>query len=158
MEIAGLILRWAHILCAIVIVGGLVYQRFMLVPAEDSLDDNDRDGLRERLRARWSRWVMFCIAVLLLSGLTNFALTMSLFDEPYDGMPVLYHILFGLKFIAAMGLFMLASLLSGRREKSEHFRKEPKKWLNLALILALVIVLISGVLRSMHTLPPIDAS
>lgn len=157
MEIAGLVLRWAHIACAIVIVGGLVYQRFMLVPVEESLDDTDRNDLRAKLRARWSRWVMFCIAVLLLSGLTNFALTMRVFDEPYESMPAMYHMLFGLKFVAAMGLFLLTSLLSGRREKSEHFRKEPKKWLNIALLLAFVVVVISGILRSMHSMPPLDS-
>ena len=60
-------LRWAHILAAMVAVGGLFYARFGLLPAMQVLDEDSREKLHEGVRKRWLPWVTGAAAWLPLS-------------------------------------------------------------------------------------------
>ena len=55
-----------------------------------------------------------------------------------------YHALFGVKLLAAICVLFLASALVGRSEAFAAWRAKPAKWLTLSVVLALVVVLISG--------------
>ena len=74
MDPTLLLLRWAHLLAAIVAVGGLVFARFGLLPAIADFDEETRDRIHERIRRRWLPWVIGSITLLLASGLANFLL------------------------------------------------------------------------------------
>ena len=45
--------RFAHVATAIVMVGGTVFMRFVLMPAAKELPETEHDQLRQRLLARW---------------------------------------------------------------------------------------------------------
>jgi putative copper export protein len=108
--------------------------------------------MADAVRARWSKWVAAAIAFLLASGLYNIAVTVMRFE-----VPPIYHMLFGIKFLLALGVFFIASLLAGRSAAAIRARQNAKMWLNLNLTLAVLVVLISGYLRSLpHT--PKDAA
>ena len=86
------------------------------------------------------------IALILISGIYNVAMTIA--DKP-----VLYHILFGLKLVAALAVFFIASAMVGRSAAFEQMRANARKWSSIVVLLALVIVLISGVLKGVPDKP-----
>ena len=105
--------------------------------------------LKEAIDRRWRVVVMVCVTLLLVSGLANFVL----FQAPVHKGQSLYHALFGVKFLAAMIVFFLASALSGRSRALAPIRANARFYVGVAATLVLAILLISGVLRSIpHTL------
>ncbi|MBI3466859.1 MAG: hypothetical protein HY000_27920 [Planctomycetes bacterium] len=147
-DIVALVLRWMHILAASAAVGGTIFMRLALLPAAVStLPDDQHRSLREAIRSRWAPIVMAAIAFLLISGFYNYLVYSTKLDipRPYRG---IYHGLFGVKFILAFIVFFLASALVGRSPAMDRFRQQAKLWQSLNLALVVIIVLISGVLRT----------
>ena len=155
-----LLLRWAHILAAIIAMGGLFFARFGLLPGLEIVDAETRDRIHDAIRRRWLPWVIGAITVLLATGLTNFLLFNSLVKESgwAGGMWMKqtgYHALFGAKFLLALAVFYFASALVGRGESTQWVRDDRAKWLGITLWLALGTVLLSGYMRQLHTGPNI---
>lgn len=149
-------LRWAHILAAMVAVGGLFYARFGLLPAVQELDESTQEKLHDGIRKRWLPWVIGAITLLLASGLANFLLFNDAAQAWEDGTwmkSTKYHALFGVKFLLAMGVFYFASGLVGRGEGTAWMRANRGKWLSVTLLLAVGVVMISGWMRGLHVGP-----
>ena len=142
------VLRWMHIFSAITVVGGTFFIRFVLMSAMQSLPEAQRKSMHEVLRPRWAKMVAGAILFLLVSGIVNFVLTWKAFK-----LPPLYHMLFGMKVLLALAIFMLASLLSGKTTAAQKIRKKLGFWLTLNVIMAVTLVGISGVLRSIEKKP-----
>lgn len=143
IEIINVASRWVHIGTAIVVVGGTVFFRFVLIPSAEQLPQSEHDRLRELVMQRWRKFVTIGIALFLLSGFYNYV-AVSIPKHHGDG---LYHSLMGLKIVLAFGVFFLASVLVGRSARFEPLRQERKKWLLLLIGVAFLIVLISSTLR-----------
>lgn len=141
-------MRWAHILAAIVMMGGAFYMRFTLVPSLSVLSDESRSALMSAIRGRWARVVMLSSGLLLLSGLFN-VMVLTKFDFSSR----LFHPLLGVKILLAMIVFFLASALSGRSRLAERLRENLSFWLSLNLLLAVVVVCLAGVLRLIDRTP-----
>lgn len=147
-DFVELLLRWLHIGSAIVAIGGAFFMRFALMPAaKATLDDQTHEKLREALRARWAKFIHACIAILFVTGGINFVLLAL----PPKIKPMPYHAIFGFKFLAAMGVFFIASVLVGRGQGMAAMRANRKKWLTVLLVLAGLIVVLSGVLNRVRT-------
>lgn len=149
--IIGLVSRWFHILAAIAAVGGTIFARFVVLPSLEALPPGERDELHARMRARWSKIVAIAIALLLISGLYNIAMIEmnTTVGKDYRW----YRPLFGVKFLIAMVIFALASLLSGRTAAAQKIRQNAKFWMNLNIVLAVILVCISGFLRTAEKHP-----
>jgi hypothetical protein len=142
----AILFRWAHVLAVVAAVGGLFFLRVVLYPAvREALGDEQRAMLREKVLGRWRRVSLICIALLLISGIYNFV-TISL---PKAEDIRLYHPLFGIKFLAALGVFFLASALTSRGPAFKGLRDRTPKWLAVTCLLALAVILISGVLKNL---------
>jgi len=142
----AVVARWAHVLAAVVAVGGVLFQRLVLLPAvRETVDENSRGRLHEAVTGRWKRLLMACIGLLILSGGWNFV-TISLAKA--ERAPI-YHALFGIKFLLALAVFFLGSALAGRAEAFAALRRERGKWLGITAALAVLVVLISGVLKNL---------
>lgn len=142
-----LISRWLHIAAAIVAIGGAFFVRAALQPsAKETLSDADHAKLREAIRSRWAKVVGACIGILFLTGALNFAKLAM----PPKIHPIPYHPIFGVKFIAALVVFFVASALTGRAAGFAKMREQSRKWLGVLLFLAAVIVLLSGVLSQVR--------
>jgi hypothetical protein len=143
-----LISRWLHLLAATAAIGGAAFMRLALAPgAKAVLDDENHRKLREAVRSRWAIVVGVCIGILLLTGGLNFALLAI--PPKIDPLP--YHPIFGVKFVAALAVFFLASALVGRSPGFDKMRNEQRKWLSVILALAALIVLLSGVLGQVRS-------
>jgi len=137
--------RVLHVGTAIVLVGGTIFVRFILMPsANEALDQATHDKLRNRIMGTWKRVVHAGIALLLLSGGFNFWRTIAFGPTKVDS---LYHALMGTKIVLALVVFFIASALVGRSAAFEGMRKNAKKWLAINILLATIIVAISGFLR-----------
>ena len=92
---------------------------------------------------RWRRFVHGGIALLLASGLYNF-LVVTMPAHKGDGR---YHMLVGIKMLLALVLFFLASALVGRSSALQGLRDKARATLSVMILLAAVIVAISGYLK-----------
>jgi hypothetical protein len=142
-----LVSRWIHLSAAILAIGGAAFMLLALLPsAKSTLDDEAHQRLREAVRKRWAPWVHTCIALLLITGATNF-LILAL---PPRIKPMPYHAIFGVKFLMALGIFFLATALVGRSPGFATLRENSRTWLGAILLLAAIIVLLSGLLSQVR--------
>lgn len=149
MNFVAILLRWLHIIPAIAAGGATLYASIALLPSMQELPEAERTRLREAIVKRWRGVAMASITLLLASGLLNF----FLYQAPaHHGQP-LYHGLFGVKFLAAMTVFFLASALMGRSAALAPIRANARFWTSVSAALVVLIVLISGVLRSIPPAP-----
>ena len=161
MDPITLVLRWAHVLAAIVAMGGLVFARFALVPTLAEMDEEARERIHAGVRRRWLPWVIGAITVLLASGLANFLVfNARVKAEGWENGAWMrmtnYHALFGAKFLLAMAAFYFASALVGRGAGTQWVRNDRAKWLSVTVGLLLAVVVLSGWMRQLHTGPAYD--
>ncbi len=149
-QIIGILLRWMHILAAITAVGGTIFARLALVPSLSVLSEESRGKLHEAIREHWAKPVQMSIAFLLISGIIN----IILLEQQYDlGRVGYYRPLFGIKFLLAFVVFFLASALTGHGKATQRFRDNRRYWLTVNMVLAIVIVCLSGILRKSNPPP-----
>ncbi len=147
LDLILLISRWAHISAAIIAVGGAAFLRFVLHPAaRNALDDEQHQVLREAVRRRWSLVLFACIGVLFVTGGANFVILA--FPPKIEPMP--YHAIFGLKFLVALTIFFIGSALAGRSAGLAKMRENSAKWLGVLLVLAALVILLSGTLAQVR--------
>jgi uncharacterized membrane protein len=145
-----LVLRYMHILGAIMLMGGTIFMRFALAPTVLTLEGSTRAEFHERVRSRWSKFVMLASGLLLVSGLANMLIYSKMFHfemQPDPLFDLKYPMLVGIKFILALPIFFFASLLAGRSETAKKFQAKTTFWMNVNLALALLMVLIGGLLK-----------
>jgi hypothetical protein len=117
--VLGVLMRWVHIMCVVLLVGGVVYAR----------------GAGASISTSYSSKVTWLAAALFLSGLYNFLTKASY--------PPQYHMWFGIKFLFA--LHMLAMLLLLNRPSIGDFKR--RRWMTGVVYSATVVIAISAVLR-----------
>ena len=132
--------RWIHVGTAIVLVGGLVFLRFVLGPAASQLPEEAHAKLKELVLAKWKKFIHGGIALFLVSGFYNYLVVQA----PLHNGEKLYHILMGTKILLAFVVFFLSSVMIGRSKTFAGMRSNPKLWQSVIIILAALIVGISG--------------
>jgi len=142
MFFLDVISRVVHVATAITLVGGSAFIFFVLMPAWGGLAENARQDLIAAVQGRWKRFVHGGIALFLLSGFYNYFRAMPAHQG--DGP---YHALVGTKILIALVVFFLASALVGRGRATERIRQGRRFWLGTMLLLAAVIVAISGYVK-----------
>ena len=137
-----IVFRIVHVATAITLVGGSVFMLMVLTPAAKQINDEEHQKLAAEIGRRWKRFVHIGIVLFLLSGFYNFSRI-----APYHRGDALYHALVGIKILLALGVFFIASALVGRSSTFEGMRQNRAKWLKIIVILAAVIVGISGFVK-----------
>ena len=152
MDIADLVLRWIHILSAIVMVGGAFFWWFVWAPTAATLDTETRKSVFEPMRRRWSVVVMLGTLLLLVTGMINAVRIIT----RYEFVDAHYHILVAVKFGLALLLFFLAARLAGRSPSAAQFR-QGGTWLTINLLLAITVVCRAGYMKSVDRVPKSSA-
>lgn len=146
VNVVALLSRWLHIFGAIFLLGGAFYTRAVLMPsAAETLDDATHQKLRESVMGRWRKLIMVLSLVLILTGMYNF---LAVTRFAHEGQPA-YHMLFGIKFLLAIAVFGLASMLAGRKSISVKLQQNSKLWLGITLAMGAAIVMIAGYMKMM---------
>lgn len=138
-----LVLRWAHILSAIILVGGTVFLRFVLLPSLSSLPSQVRPSFLSAWRPPWAKLVMITSGLLLATGLINAVRIILRYD--FDG--GVYHGLVAAKLLLALGMFWISSVLAGRSPMAERFREKMNFWLTVNVVLAVLLVCLAGYMK-----------
>lgn len=150
LDYVQLLSRWLHITAAVTAAGGAMFMKFALHPAVQTLPETVRGEVREAVRSRWAKIVMASITVLLITGLYNFVVILKTYELPKGT----YHAIFGVKFLLAMAIFFLASVLVGRSEMAKKVRADAGKWLTALVAMILLLLLSSTTLRVLRDHAP----
>jgi len=126
-------MRWLHISSAVTLVGGLIFGRWVMTRAADSLAKDAREAYLDRAAALFQPIVFLAMGALLISGMYNI-LTIP-------GHRPLYHILLGIKLLLVMHIFSVA-ILMGR----PHNPRRPRMMAGAAMS-GLVVIGIAAYLR-----------
>jgi hypothetical protein len=152
------IVRWLHIGSACLAVGAPFFVRFALIPAaEKSLQPDQFQALKEAMHARWRPIVYSLILLFILTGLYTFFVTARWRELTPDARKT-YHMLFGIKTLAAFGIFFLASALAGRSKAFLPIRKSAKTWIAVLLTLAAIVILCGNLMRQLSLRPELPRS
>lgn len=136
--------RWLHITAAAIAVGSLVYARFVLAPAMESLTVEQRASLLEKLSARLRPVAIAVIAALVASGSYN------LFRVLQGGVGSSYHMVFGIKFLLALHVFgMLYLVATPPTGDPARDAKRPRLMFG-AVVSGLIILALGAYLRTLH--------
>jgi uncharacterized membrane protein len=152
MDYLFLAMRWLHITSAIILVGGVFYYRFAVLPALEPLAEAERSALGLAMRRNWVMLVRLAMLVLIVTGLANMILVPKNFDFAEEGRKA-YNILLGVKFLLALPIFFIVDMLNGRSAAAERFRQKSRLWLNIAVFLAVVVIVIGGYVRFIPRTP-----
>ena len=147
MDWIGWILRLAHVLAAIVLAGGLIYRWLVQLPALAEIASGERERLAEALRRRQARLVALATLFLLASGFYNYFVTIQAAGAGQIELAWFYHPVVGVKILLAFGVFLLASLLSGRTPVARRMQLQVRTWLPVAVIFTLIVVALASLLH-----------
>ncbi len=151
-----IVMRWIHIGSAMAAIGAPFFVRFALLPsAKEVLDDATHQKLREAVNNRWRKIVYILITLFIITGFYQF-MVVAPWKQMGEEDKKLYHMLFGIKVLAAFAIFFLASALAGRTAGLAPIRKNAKLWLGVLLLLAGVIVVCAGIMRDLHNAVPMQ--
>ena len=144
MDWIDVVSRVVHISTAICLIGGSVFIALVLGPRLQALGNPQAlVDVMDSVKGRWKLWVHAGIGLFLVSGFYNYIRAMPLHrvGDKSDGF---YHALIGTKILLALAVMVIASGLVGR-SKAFQFMRDSSRMLQVILILlALVVVSISG--------------
>lgn len=138
-----LLARVLHILSAIILVGGLFYQRSIL-------SASGTEACFAGRRNVWAKWVGITTFLLLATGLYNFITIVRAAKGIDAPLPSTYHALFGIKFLLGLVVMFLAAIMAGKTGAAERFREKMGTWLNVAWVASLAILILAAMLRTYH--------
>lgn len=145
LSLFAVLSRWVHILSVVIAVGGAIFMRVALMPAANqALSPELHDLLRIQIFLRWKKIVHACVALLIVSGGYNF------FMAIHDKVQPPYHAIFLPKFLMALAVFFFAIALTGSGPGFASLRANSKKWLSVQIVLAVLIIMLSGVMKTLH--------
>jgi uncharacterized membrane protein len=138
----GILMRWAHIVSVVLLIGGMIYARMVVVPVLARADDGERPEIFEWLAARHRPLVCSALAGLLVSGIYTIV--------AHRGHTSYYHMWFGIKMLLALHVFA-ASLLAVKSAPAgaENEAKRVRRITGVVLS-GLLIILISAYLRRIY--------
>jgi len=136
-EVFNVAMRWLHISSMMVLLGGILFARFVVEPSLAPLAADTRSQVGEAMAARFRSLMYYAIGILLLTGLYNLFLNIS-------GKPPLYHALLGVKLLAALHVFAVGFLIVQPRNPKR------TRLMTGVVISGLIILAVSAWLRQIH--------
>ncbi len=136
-EMLSVLMRWAHISSAAVLIGGLIYARVVAAPVLRDADPEERAEALESLAARFRPLVYAAIGGLIVSGLYNYLM--------HPGHTPYYHAFFGTKVLLSLHVFASAALAVRASTEEKRLRR-----MTGAIITGLAVILIAAYLRLIY--------
>lgn len=133
LETLGALLRWAHIVSAAALVGGLLYARWVVYPLFAESLPEERSEVWSNLSQRFRPLTYAAIVGLIISGVYN------LLNHP--GHSPQYHMWFGIKMLLSAHVFA-AALLATAPDDAKRVRR-----LSGAALSGVVVILLAAFLR-----------
>jgi uncharacterized membrane protein len=128
--------RWIHIASAITLMGGMIFALVAWLPAPNVATVPGNQTLSDSIAARFRLWFIMAVVGLLLSGFYNYMRHAIAKD-----VPVMYHMLFGMKFLLALHVFAVGWIALNRGNAKR------QRLITGVVISGLVIVALSAGMR-----------
>ncbi|HTP36154.1 MAG TPA: hypothetical protein VMJ75_28460 [Candidatus Acidoferrales bacterium] len=132
-DILTAVMRWIHIASVIMLLGGIIFWRFVMDPSTKRITPEDYKELEEGAAAHFRPLVYIVMVTLVISGFYNFLIK--------PGHSTLYQALFGIKILLALHVFSVAILATAPNNQ-----RRGRQLLGGA-ISGLIIVLIAAYLK-----------
>jgi putative copper export protein len=145
--IVPLVSHILHIIGAVILVGGIVYLRTVVAPGAAPGEGDPVDRLYSGRRTAWARWVGIATGLLLATGIINIVLVM----KTYPNLSGSYRAMLGAKIVLALVVMFLAAILAGTTPAALELRKAAQRWLTVALISGLAVIILASTLRLFRT-------
>lgn len=131
IDILGTLSRFLHISCIALLIGGMFY----------AWGSSKKGLLKGRIVDGFQPGVLVLVGVILLTGLYNLMLKMG------AGVPKMYHMVFGIKFLLFLHIAAV-SLLLGKQGTSE---EKANRLVAGVAISGLAVFFLSAILRALST-------
>ncbi len=136
--VLDVVMRYLHIVSAIMLLGGLTFLAFVLRPALNGVDASVADTIRQAAERRFRRLTYLCFAGLFVSGVYNWMLLARVYKEVGKHA----NAVIGIKVLLALIAFLIVWT------QAIGLMRLPGKACRLINIhLAAIIVLLAGLLR-----------
>ena len=148
-------LRWVHIASACLALGGPFFMRYIVAPAARRLlEPAQAEELRQRVMTRWKKVVYLLILAFVVSGFYTFFAAGRWQDPRWTRTDrVAYQALFGIKVMLALGMFFLASALTGRAAALAKIRQHHRAFTTLFILLGFCVIALAGIMRALPLAP-----
>ena len=133
-----ILMRYVHIVSAVIAVGGSAFIAMCLLPATRLVDDSFRASLMQLVQKRFARVVWVCIGGLVISGVYNWVLL----SDQYKAMGAKGNALIGTKVLLSIVLFAVVGA-----QNFGLLKLKPRPYLVLNLHLAAAVILLAAILR-----------
>ena len=151
MMVMNAVMKWIHLASAAVVVGGLVYMRFILIPSLAGVPEETRAPIWNAAYRKTFRWLAYAFGLLILTGLDNiFKARRTLGGLTPDQLRD-YWAVFWLKMILVFSGFVVLHLLMVRIPAFRRIREAYQTWIGILLAIVLVILFCSGYLALTRT-------
>jgi putative copper export protein len=139
-----IVTRAIHIVCAIMLGGGIFYMRSVL-------SYSGPDACFAGRRQVWARWVAIASTLLLVTGFYNYYVIIQQAKIPgAKALPPTYHAMLGVKMLLGLAVMFIAAITSGKTASAEKARANMSWWLNIGWTCVMTIVILGAMLREMH--------
>ena len=135
--------RWVHIASIVIAIGGAFALRYFVLPAANELDDSPRARFWESVRRSMFKVIVVAVVLIFVSGLINFFRALKIGAT----VPPTYHMIFGIKFLMAMGVFGIALGLVWPSRPANMFQRNRRLWLTMNIHMGLLIIALSAALK-----------
>lgn len=130
---------WAHLVAAVLAIGGIYFLRMILMPIVKKDGCEHVPSLSDKIRLRFRKLIWHSIGLLVLSGVVMMWLRWKdIFDRGAG-----QHI-FELKILLALLMFGIAFYLTAPAQPSEELRRRAPTLLMVNLLLGLLILLLAA--------------
>lgn len=103
--------RWIHVLSAVTVLGGMIFASLAAIPALRG--SASEASLGDAIAARFRPWFALGVLGLVLTGVYNYLRNVSLLGK---ALPPAYHMVFGMKFLLALHVFVVGYLALGHNK------------------------------------------
>ena len=149
--VGSAVTKWIHLTSACVLVGSLVYLRFLVIPLASRLPADQRDAVWKPLFRNTLRWALYALILLSLTGIDNIMKSRKTLPALMDPAKIgLYWTLFWTKVILVGAALVMIHLLMVRIPAFARIRENYRPWVGLLLAVSLVVLFLSGYLTLMR--------
>jgi len=139
------IFRWIHLVAVVAVIGPSLVMRYVVLPSAAELDEKPREDFLKRAGRRLLAIVPVAALFLIVSGIVNLVRAVTVAPAP----PPSYMILFSIKFILAIVVFVIAGGLAATTRPPNLFNRNPARWHAMVVHLGLVVMALGVALRFM---------
>ncbi|MBW3622964.1 MAG: hypothetical protein KY468_06085 [Armatimonadetes bacterium] len=138
--------KWLHLSAAGIVVGGLIYLRFVLIPTLDGVEESQRTPIWQAAYKRSMRWILYAFAVLILTGIDNGLRSRRFLQVATPDVRDTYWMVFWTKVAVVILAFILVHFLIIGAPPFRRIQEAYRRWVTVLVVAALLIVYFSGFL------------